>query len=554
MLQLNFMNTDRLTRYLAGILALSLFALAFSPPSGDPGDCPQPSDFNVSGISDTSASLSWLSAPDINTVDIEIRRTGAADWARIAGATSPYTFDTLAACTLYDIRVQGICETDSSTFSTMIRIETDSCCRAPSSVGATSPDQNTLSVSWDNVASADSFRVEYKLRTARDWKELLVGQNSALLRDLDTCSAYDIRVQSICETADTSQFSSTIGLTGGCSTCTEAEYCDSRAYDASKFWIDSISFGNLFMKTGSNGGYLAYTTQRLILERGREYRLSVKPAFARDTCPLQIRGWLDLDLDGTFNDSTDFILDAVSMDGRGVTTSVDLADTLDLDITRLRLTLAPWDPEDTIGVLPCDTFNFGEVEDYCVTIDDVCPRAENLDTVSVSETNAVITWDVNRKAIGFLYQYRELGESEWNEPMLTMDTIVQVGDLSRCSTYEFRLIQVCIQDTVEQILVFDTKCINATVDPSGLFAGHLVYPNPFSRDITLELRTDKAFDGQILVASLDGRVVHQQSLSIPAGITWTEPLQALAEQGPGIYFLVITDGVQTATSKLVKVE
>ena len=546
------------TRNLIWLIALFFGLTAFIMPellvldAGLDG-CPRPSDVVTEEITDTSVTVSWIIAGDVDSAFIEIRQAGSSDWSASGSVSSPFIIDTLTPCTEYEIRMFSMCENEVSGSGFIQTFETDSCCQTPSSLSVMMVEETLATLGWDDVAEVDSFILRYRYTGASSWQNIVTAGTGYVLVGLQGCSSYKAQVAGICESGDTTEFSEPVNiLTAGCGTCTEQDYCDSRGIDAEDIWIDSISFGNLFMATGFNSGYLGYTTEKLILERGRTYRLFAAPGFAADTCPLIFRAWIDLDLDGSFNDSTELVLDSIDYTGSGVGATVSLADTLALDFTRLRVSMQPWLDGDTLRTSPCDIFNFGEVEDYCVKIDDVCPIAENLDTVSVSQTGALISWDSNDKAIGFYYQYRPVGNSDWEGPEIILDTIVQLSDLDKCKAYEFELIQVCIQDTTHQLLRFDTKCSSSVNDPESMLTAWLAYPNPFGSSVTLEMESRYSIDGRLSVFSSTGQMITERRIILEPGLRATETISEMADREPGIYFAILTDGRQSSVIKLVK--
>ncbi|RLD22759.1 MAG: hypothetical protein DRI69_00005 [Bacteroidetes bacterium] len=524
--------------------------------SGGDG-CPKPNQINLEMVADTSAVLTWQQS-DLNT-SVFVRVTLVSDTTQILeylNVSSPLAIGPLTMCELYEVEIMTMCGDSSSDFTAPVTFLTDGCCRIPSAFNATTVSDTFATFSWDNVLQADSFAVRYKLTEDKEetsWIRMHTIEASITLADLDFCSEYDVQIQSLCAGDSTGYSGSYFLQTLGCGMCTSLNYCETGGIDATSSWIDSISFANMRMKTGSNDGYFAYTTEQTVLERGRMYDFFVAPGFDGDTCAAYIRVWMDLDLDGSFNDSTELLMDTIDMTGHGVGSSFMLHDTLPRDITRLRIAMMPVTASDTIPPSSCGLFNFGEVEDYCIRVDEPCPPAENLDTVFVGLTSATISWTSDTTAFGYIYSYKVVGEAD-GEQMITGESFAELMDLDECTEYVFKIISVCEQDTNSATLIFKTKCETAVEDLAPLVRNMKLYPNPFNNQFHLELEAVEALQGYIQLSSITGQMLHSERLDVFAGERIVREFDVLREAPAGIYILVIQTDNRLLARKLIKTD
>jgi GEVED domain len=543
------------------VLSLPLFAgFTYTDSSPDILDsacdgCPKPKQIKLDMVTDTSALLTWQQSDTVTSVTIRvIRVSDTTDTDVVLDAVSPWLIDGLMKCELYRVEIMSFCGDSLSDFTDPVIFETDGCCRIPSGFQSSLVSDTFATFIWDDVIQADSFAVRYKLTDQKEedaWIRVFTSETSLTLEDLDSCSAYDVQLKSLCHQESTEYSASYLLQTLGCGVCTSLEYCVTGGIDATSSWIDSIAFANFSMKSGSNDGYFAYTTEQTALERGRTYDFFVVPGFAGGTCREYIRVWMDLDQDGSFNDSTELLLDTVDLSGLGVGSSVRFDDALPRGITRLRIAMKPMTESDTIPPDACGVFNFGEVEDYCIRIDEPCPPAENVDTVFVTTTSATFTWDSDTTAFGYIYSVNIAGEPG-GEPMITGDTMVELTGLEECTEYEFKIISVCDQETDSLIFEFKTRCETAVEDLAPLVRNMKIFPNPFSSQFHLELEAVEALQGYIQLSSITGQILHSEQLDVFAGERIVRDFDALQEAAPGIYILVIQTDNKLLARKLIK--
>jgi len=521
--------------------------------SGEDG-CPKPNQIKLEMVTDTSASLSWRQSD--NTISATVRVTLVSDPSDVIDyldVSSPLTIDALSMCELYFVEIMTTCDGSTSDFTDPMIFETDGCCRIPSAFTTSSVSDSFATFTWDMVGQADSYIVRYKLTEDKEeaWKSVTTSETSLTLAELDGCSAYDVQINSICHNDSTGFSESYFLQTLGCGACTSLPYCTTGGIDATSNWIDSIAIANFYMHSGYNDGYFAYTTEQTALERGRMYDFFVAPGFEGDTTAQFIRVWIDLDQDGSFNDSTELLMDTVDLAGFGVGSSFMLADTLPRDITRLRIAMKPMTDSDTLPPSSCGLFNFGEVEDYCIRIDEPCPPAENVDTLEVTTTSATITWDADTTAFGYIYSFKVLGEDE-GEEMLTGDTIAKLDGLKKCTEYVFKIISVCEQDTNSVTFNFKTKCETGVEDLAPLVSDLKIYPNPFNSQFLLEFEAVEALQGYIQLSSVTGQMLHNEKFDVFAGERIVREFDVLRQAAPGIYILVIQTDNRLLARKLIK--
>lgn len=139
-------------------------------------------------------------------------------------------------------------------------------------------------------------------------------------------------------------------------------YCPSYGNDSSIAWIQNVVFGPIDNTTGNNNGYSQFTGCAP-LTAGAATHLALTPGYSTvQRYPVYWSVYIDYNQDGDFSDSGEYIAT-----GTGTNT---LSGTIVIPAhakngnTRMRIVMK----KGSVAHNSCDKFEFGEVEDYCVTI------------------------------------------------------------------------------------------------------------------------------------------------------------------------------------------
>jgi hypothetical protein len=138
-------------------------------------------------------------------------------------------------------------------------------------------------------------------------------------------------------------------------------YCESQGNNSSYEWIQRFQFAGINNTSGNNGGYADFTNISTSLTAGGTASVTLVPGFSSSTYTEYWNIWIDYNQDGDFDDSGELV-------GQGSGTGT-LSGTLNISSsalsgsTRLRVAMK-YNAYST----PCETFTYGEVEDYTVVI------------------------------------------------------------------------------------------------------------------------------------------------------------------------------------------
>jgi serine protease len=331
------------------------------------GTCLQPSSINIEA---NSASMKVnMKVPTGVSIKAQYRKTGATTWTNIDNPTIPLSISGLDKCGDYELEITSICSGNvtSNVYSTTFK--TGGCCENPLKINVSNVKENQFTVTFPKVDVADNYTLCLKDGgTGNCLSTQIISDTSFIFNGLSICKNYNLDINSTCggQKLTPSVFSA---KTSGCGPCSEKEYCLSRSSNTNSEWIDSIAIGSANLKSGKNGGYFRLDSVLTTLKSGQKYKFTVKPGYASNIAEEAVRIWIDFNGNGNFNDSGDKIFETLKLTS-AKTDSFIMPQIVSTQIVRMRVSMkfvgAVLNP---IAPSPCDTLEYGEVEDYCIRLE-----------------------------------------------------------------------------------------------------------------------------------------------------------------------------------------
>jgi serine protease len=329
--------------------------------------CIQPYSLSV-GATDVQASLAWQALPSATSFTLHWRPVGALTWVMVPNATSPYTLSNLVPCTDYEFQVLATCGGSvTSDPSTTYTFKTDGCCLPPTQLTATSPTENTLSVSWQSVLAAQSYEIHLRKAGQTTWSVFDgLTTTSTTLNALEACTTYELKIRTHCISGDITDFTPTIFVrTIGCGLCGEGIYC-TVSFDASYEHIEQFNLSNIANTSGMNTGYGNFTDQTITLQLGVDYPFTIVPGGAvAANYSYYYYIFADINKDGDFDDSNERLFETLTPVNGTQTGTIQIPATTTEGTSRLRIVMRYSQFAET----QCsNNGNYGEAEDYCLSI------------------------------------------------------------------------------------------------------------------------------------------------------------------------------------------
>ncbi|WP_223608612.1 endo-beta-N-acetylglucosaminidase H [Chryseobacterium sp. OSA05B] len=180
--------------------------------------CNPPLGLEVTNTTGTSAKLNWAGNAS-QTYNIDYKPANSTTWVNAATNLSGNNtiISNLTLNTEYDWRIQSNCSTTiKSTYLFAPRFNSGSACGTPSGMKSESYLGTTTKLSWDAVATASSYNLQYKTSAAATWTDVPnIATNSYTLPALTENTNYVWKVQAVCGGTNNSVYSGESAFNSG---------------------------------------------------------------------------------------------------------------------------------------------------------------------------------------------------------------------------------------------------------------------------------------------------------------------------------------------------
>ena len=235
-------------------------------------------------------------------------------------------------------------------------------CDVPTNLTSSAITETSASISWNAAAGAQSYTIQRRVSGSTSWSSFSSSSTSGGWSNLTASTTYEWRVRTNCSSQN-SNYSSITSFTTLDPTPTGSSYCASAGGNSSYEWIANVTVGNINNSTGNNGGYENFTAISTDLEKGTNYNISLSPGFQSSAYNEYWKIWIDINQDGDFTDANELVFDAGSMSQSTVNGTLSVPSTAMTGATRMRVSMKYNGAQTS-----CESFQYGEVEDYTVNI------------------------------------------------------------------------------------------------------------------------------------------------------------------------------------------
>jgi len=258
---------------------------------------------------------------------------------------------------------------------------------APTNLASSAVTSSSVTLTW--TASTDNVAVTgYNVYQG----SALIGTATTTnytVSGLSASTAYTFYVTAKDAAGNVSSASSSVSVTTPAASVT---YCTSKGSNYSYEWIDLVQLNTINNVTTANAGYGDFTSLSTSLTTGTSYSVSFSAGFKSSSYTEYWYIWIDYDQDGSF-ESTELINSTSSTSSGTLSKTFTVPTTATKGSTRMRVTM-----KYNSAPTACETFSYGEVEDYTVNIvagvaDTQAPTAPTgLAASSVTSTTATLSW------------------------------------------------------------------------------------------------------------------------------------------------------------------
>jgi len=231
----------------------------------------------------------------------------------------------------------------------------------PTGLNAFSISSSSADLSWNAVTGAASYDVRYRATGTTPWTTNLISGVATTVSGLSALTEYEAQVRSTCPDNSNSAYSASVTFT---TTEVSLNYCASNGNDVSDEYIGNVSMAEINNTTGASAsGYVDYTSQIANLTIGQSTTITITPIWTGTIYNEAYSVWIDYNKDGDFTDSGEQVYTQSNTTATPVSGSFTVpASALEVN-TRMRVSMK-------YNGIPtsCESFTYGEVEDYTVSI------------------------------------------------------------------------------------------------------------------------------------------------------------------------------------------
>ena len=150
---------------------------------------------------------------------------------------------------------------------------------------------------------------------------------------------------------------------------TPVTYCASKGNNVSYEWIDLVRLGSIDRTSGADGGYYDGTALNTDLVSGSAQTIYISAGFRSTAYTENWRVYIDYNQDGDFTDAGETVVSGASSSSATLSATFTVPASAKSGKTRMRITMS-----DNAGTTSCNSFTYGETEDYSVTITDAASQ------------------------------------------------------------------------------------------------------------------------------------------------------------------------------------
>ncbi|CAM3981207.1 MULTISPECIES: VPS10 domain-containing protein [Flavobacterium] len=229
---------------------------------------------------------------------------------------------------------------------------------APTNLAASGTTGTSTNLSWsasnDNVGVSgyDVYRGTTLIGTASGTTYSATGLTAA--------TNYSFYVKAKDAAGNVSSASNTVNVTTSSTTIT---YCGSNGQNGTEEYIGKVVFGSINNTSTGTAGYENFTSNSTNITRGSTYTITITPVWPGSIYPEGYAVWIDYNKDGDFEDANELVWSKAASTTSLVSGSFAISSAASLGTTRMRVALK-------YNGIPtsCESFSYGQVEDYTVNI------------------------------------------------------------------------------------------------------------------------------------------------------------------------------------------
>ncbi|MBO6605451.1 immunoglobulin-like domain-containing protein [Psychroserpens sp.] len=316
----------------------------------------------------------------------------------------------------------------------------------PTGLAASNVTDSQATLSWDAVPGA-TYDLRYREVGAPSWTTIAVTGISETVTGLSPLTDYEAQVRSKCTGGSNSAYSASVNFT---TPDVQLNYCGSQSTNVNDEYISRVQLNTIDNSSGAQF-YSDFTNISTTLTKDSQYTITITPTWTGTVYNESYAVWIDYNRDGDFTDAGEQVFTQGNTTATSVSGSFTIPTSAVENSTRMRVSMK-------YNALPgpCETFTYGEVEDYTVIIEGNAPDTE----APVITLNGASTIDLN---VG--ETYTELGATATDnvDGNLT-SSIVIGGDVVNTAVAGTYLVTYNVSDAAGNAATEVVRTVNVIPD------------------------------------------------------------------------------------------
>jgi len=272
----------------------------------------------------------------------------------------------------------------------------------------------------------------------------LNGQNQLATKMMILTSLYDFDLYGICnpepyQYGEVEEYNVTIKS----SACAPPETCIPMGCNQDYLFINQVELNDIDNLSGNNGGYAFFSTPTTTMEEGSTVNLQcTNGGWYMNNSYSHWNVYVDLNADGDYLDPSE--LRYIATDINDVNVNMELVPEGYLNgQSSMETTMMVVLSVHPIGDI-CQVFQYGEVEEYTITVTEACVTPSKSDiTRSLWCNNKMFLKTTAYIGVLHQYRYRIHGTSNWTVMNPTTAQSQSMGILPQCTLYQIQLRVLC---------------------------------------------------------------------------------------------------------------
>lgn len=326
---------------------------------GGGGGCTAPSGLNITNIGQTTATGNWNAVSGALSYKFEYKASSSGTWIVASTTSTSYNMTGLSPATTYNTRVKTVCSSGESSYSGTVDFTTaGGTCPTPTNLAASNITETSATVTWSAASGALSYNFQYKLSSSNSWYQVNVPGTGVNMTGMTPGTNYDVRVQSVCS-GGTSAFTAVLTF----KTLSGSGYCVSKGNNAKYEWVKRVKLGTIDRSSASDNGYYDGTALVTDVNKGSSYTLNYQAGTTGSSGNLYWRVWIDFNNNKSFNDAGELLFSKKTSSTSLLSANITIPAGAATAKVRMRVAVKYGGYSSS-----CQTFPYGEVEDYSINI------------------------------------------------------------------------------------------------------------------------------------------------------------------------------------------